>query len=89
MSDADDVQDEFDALGRMLRGLVTELQPIDRTMGRFTAGGPKCARTIEQHYEGLRELETRLRALAYKAVFTIEELEDLEAETAEAAEVAS
>jgi hypothetical protein len=75
MSDADDLQDEFTALETRVSRLLNDLRPIDTTISRFLAGGQKCAQTIEQIYEALRGLETRLEILGFDVVGTIEELE--------------
>jgi hypothetical protein len=85
VSDADDIQDEFTALGTLVSRLLDDLRPIDRTIGRFLAGGPKRAKEIERIYDALLRLETRLEWLGYKAVSTIEELEDSEADADEPA----
>jgi hypothetical protein len=74
--DALAIGDEIAALETAVSGLITGLQPLDRTMAAFEAGGPKRAREIERHYATLRDVEARLMRLGYATACLIEDISE-------------
>jgi hypothetical protein len=81
-----DVERDFDDLAQTLSFILLDLRPIHQTMDVFAAGGPKCARTIEQIYEKLCAFEVSAERSASMVCFALNDaigvLEDME--TAEA-----